>query len=180
MSDVKRPVVVRDATMEDATLLSALGERTFRDTYGADNSPAEMDSFVANNYGPEVQAAELLDLGDRYLIAESDGTAVGFVLLSQSAHPAQVPGRRPLMLSRIYVDLPYKGRGVGAALMGRSIQEARQAGHDALWLTVWARNPAAIAFYRRWGFEEVGVTKFLLGDEMQDDLLMVLNLSTAQ
>ena len=43
---------------------------------------------------------------------------------------------------------------------------------DIVWLAVWERNHRAIAFYRKWGFVEVGNQSFLLGDDLQNDLVM--------
>ena len=45
-------------------------------------------------------------------------------------------------------------------------------GCDVVWLDVWEKNLRAIAFYRKWGFIEVGEQTFQLGDDLQQDLLM--------
>jgi ribosomal protein S18 acetylase RimI-like enzyme len=41
-----------------------------------------------------------------------------------------------------------------------------------VWLDVWERNTRAISFYERWGFVVVGEQDFVLGDDVQRDLLM--------
>ena len=56
------------------------------------------------------------------------------------------------------------------------IAEARRQGVEALWLGVWERNPRAIAFYRRWGFEKIGEHEFLLGADLQTDHVMAQRL----
>ena len=43
---------------------------------------------------------------------------------------------------------------------------------DVVWLDVWEKNLRAIEFYRRWGFVEVGTQGFVLGSDVQHDLLM--------
>jgi ribosomal protein S18 acetylase RimI-like enzyme len=40
-------------------------------------------------------------------------------------------------------------------------------------LGVWEHNPRALAFYKRWGFEIVGRQAFLLGQDLQQDFVMV-------
>ena len=65
------------------------------------------------------------------------------------------------------------GKGVGRALMQRAIREAAARGKEALWLAVWERNAPAIDFYRRWEFFEAGSQPFKLGDDLQNDLVMV-------
>jgi ribosomal protein S18 acetylase RimI-like enzyme len=36
--------------------------------------------------------------------------------------------------------------------MEHVLQQAAQAGCDAVWLGVWEHNPRALAFYRKWQF----------------------------
>jgi ribosomal protein S18 acetylase RimI-like enzyme len=43
---------------------------------------------------------------------------------------------------------------------------------DVAWLGVWERNPKAIAFYRKFGFQEVGEHVFPLGSDAQRDIVM--------
>jgi len=49
-------------------------------------------------------------------------------------------------------------------------------GSDVAWLGVWERNPKAIAFYRKFAFQEVGEHVFQLGNDAQRDLVMVRTL----
>jgi ribosomal protein S18 acetylase RimI-like enzyme len=65
------------------------------------------------------------------------------------------------------------GHGVGAALMQRALAEAAGRGKDAVWLGVWDRNDRAIRFYESWGFHRSGSQPFLLGFDLQTDLVMV-------
>jgi ribosomal protein S18 acetylase RimI-like enzyme len=57
--------------------------------------------------------------------------------------------------------------------MQRAIGEAAARGKEALWLGVWERNAHAIEFYRRWEFFEAGSQPFKLGEDQQNDLVMV-------
>ena len=81
-------------------------------------------------------------------------------------------GRRPMEIARFYARKPWIGKGAGARLMQICLREAEQQGCDVIWLDVWERNYRAIGFYRKWGFVEVGIQGFQLGDDLQRDLLM--------
>jgi GNAT superfamily N-acetyltransferase len=168
--------VIRRATFADAALLAELGARTFRDAFAADNRPEDMEAYVASHYSPELQERELKETSHCFLLAEAEGAPAGYALLKQSAPERGVVGSRPLQVSRLYVDKPFLGAGVGAALMRRCIDEARARGHDVLWLGVWERNFRARAFYARWGFVEVGEVDFLLGGDLQRDRVLALPL----
>ena len=56
--------------------------------------------------------------------------------------------------------------------MKACLYEAEKRSCDTIWLGVWEHNPRARAFYRKWGFVEVGTQLFQLGDDLQNDLLM--------
>jgi len=54
------------------------------------------------------------------------------------------------------VAAPWRGRGVGSALIGEAIRLARERGLHKLTLGVFPHNEAAIALYRKFGFVEEG------------------------
>ena len=179
MGPVKKPQEhSRYGNAADNELLADLGTQAFYDTFAAANSPENMAAFLAETYGPEKQARELANPSIFFLIAELEGVAVGYAMLKSNSTEESVTGDKPIELRRIYTLQEWIGRGVGAALMQAAIHEARQRGHDTLWLGVWEQNPRAIAFYRKWGFVEVGTHIFVVGDDPQRDFVMQLSLSS--
>jgi diamine N-acetyltransferase len=165
-------VVIRPAGVLDAPWLATLAERTFRETYNAHNTPENMERYVAEHFGPALQAAELADPRVVTLVAEVDGHPAGYAQLGRGAPPACVTGADPLEVIRFYVDRPWHGRGLAQTLMAAAAEHARAAGWRTLWLGVWERNPRAIAFYRKCGFVEVGTHTFVLGTDHQRDLVL--------
>jgi ribosomal protein S18 acetylase RimI-like enzyme len=163
---------IRNAGPDDNALLARLGAQTFRDTFGPDNTAEDMTAYLAQAFGPEKQAAELADPGTRFLIAEIEEETVGYARLREGPAPECVPAGLPIEIVRFYALASCIGRGVGAALMARCLEHAQERGCDIIWLDVWERNLRAIAFYRRWGFTEVGTQVFVLGSDVQRDLLM--------
>jgi ribosomal protein S18 acetylase RimI-like enzyme len=171
----RSPTPIRLATPADAAALAELGARTFRDTYAADTRPEELERFVVAHFSHKVQAAELRDPAQRYLIAQVGGAAAGFALLRDGAGAPGVAGERTLRLAQLYVDRPHIRTGVGAALMRRCLELACAGSHDVLWLSVWERNTRAIDFYARWGFTHVGEMPFEFGRDRHRDLVLALN-----
>lgn len=170
------PVRIRRATVADAALLTEFGRRTFADTFAADNDPADMAAYLAEAFAPEKQAAELARVPCTALVAEVDGRAAGYAYLLDGFTHDAVAATHPVELQRFYVDRPWHGRGVAAALFAAIVDTARTLGGDALWLGVWERNARAIAFYRKQGFERVGAQTFRLGADLQTDDVMRLPL----
>lgn len=169
-------VALHRAVSSDAPSLALLAERTFRDTFGARNSPENMDLHCAKHFSSDIQAREIDDRGLVTTLAVGDGQFVGFtqVALAQ-AHPT-VAAVHPAELNRFYVAADWHGKGVAQALMKGALANACTAGADCLWLGVWEHNPKAMAFYRKFGFEIVGAHVFMLGLERQRDLVMSVRL----
>ena len=53
--------------------------------------------------------------------------------------------------------------------MQRALDAARELGGQHVWLGVWERNARAMAFYRKAGFGEIGVTHYVVGSDRQTD-----------
>lgn len=168
-------VRIRPATTADAEPLAALAERTFRDTFAADNSPADLDAYVRDALSLGRVRVELDDPAGAFFIAFADGSPspVGYAKLRRGPVDPSVTAPAPIELERLYVDRATLGHGVGAALMRHCLDEAHRSGCATVWLGVWERNARAIAFYERWGFRTVGDHIFQLGSDAQRDLIMV-------
>jgi diamine N-acetyltransferase len=165
-------LVIRTGLPTDATALAGFGAATFRSTYAADAPTRALDAFVGRLFGDGVQAAELADPARRFLMAELGGDLVGYLLLHDTTAPPGVPGDRPLLIDRFYVDVAVQGQGIGRALLDRAVRHARSRDYDPLWLSVWEQNHRAAAIYRRWGFVDVGEVGFDLAGVPQTDRLM--------
>ena len=175
----KPSIRIRTAILQDQELLASLGAQTFREAFAPDNTPEDMSAYLAQAFGPDRQAAELADPGTTFLIAESEGDAVGYARLKLGTAPDCILAIHPVEIARLYAVAAWVGRGVGAALMHSCLEQAGRLGCDVIWLDVWERNLRAIDFYRRWGFVEVGTQPFVLGHDVQNDLLMQNRLSSA-
>ena len=165
-------VVVRRATTADAALLAEVAARTFYDTFADSNTPEDMEKFLSSTYSEEIQRKEIEDGTMTTLLAECDGTLAGFAQIKMAKAPECVKGPSPIEIKRFYVDKPFHGRGVAQELMRTAEEIARDAGAKTIWLGVWEHNDRAIAFYRKIGFFPVGNQPFLVGTDLQTDLVL--------
>jgi ribosomal protein S18 acetylase RimI-like enzyme len=169
-------LLIRRATDEDAACLAAFAERTFVETFGADNSAENLAAHVAKSFGPAIQLREIRDPDMITLVAALRATLAGFAQVRRGTPPSCVIGKSPVELLRFYVDRPFHGRGIAQALMRTVDDVARAIGGRTLWLGVWERNPRAIAFYTKCGFVDVGEQTFLVGADEQTDRVMARSL----
>jgi len=99
--------------------------------------------FVEEQHVPEELEWDDEDARSRHVVAvASDGSPVGTGRLLRDGH-----------IGRMAVLKPWRGRGVGSAMMESLVRLARQAGHDAL--VLHAQTHAA-GFYGRHGFVAQG------------------------
>lgn len=168
--------VTRLAGATDAEALAALAERTFRDTFAAENRPEDVALHVTRSFGPAQQRAEIADPAMRTVLVEVEGRLAAYAQVRTSAAPPCVLGSRPAELWRFYIDRPWIGRGVAQRLMEAVLVEAMALGGETLWLGVWELNARALAFYGKCGFVDVGAHAFFVGDDEQTDRIMVRGL----
>jgi diamine N-acetyltransferase len=165
-------VTIRRATSDDANTLAELGARTFEETFAVDNTTEDMAAYLAKHFSVAQQTSELAHPASTFLIAEVDGQAAGYAKLHAGEPPEEIEGAKPIELVRLYVLQKWLGRSVGQALMRACLDEARNKGHETLWLGVWEKNARAQAFYKKWDFRAVGEHIFQLGSDAQRDILM--------
>jgi ribosomal protein S18 acetylase RimI-like enzyme len=171
-------IYIRRASLADVGILTALGLRTFRDSYGPDNDPDTMTDYLASSFSPEQIASELAAPASIFLLANKNGKAIGYAKLDVDKLPDCVTGPGPIRLFRFYVEQEYTGNGCGAALMKACLNEARRGGYQSIWLGVWEQNERAQRFYQKQGFHPVGSQDFIFGREIQKDIIMARVIAT--
>lgn len=164
---------IRRATVADAAALTEFGARTFRESFGKDNTAEDMEKHLASAWRLDLQRAEVVDPAIETLVAVSKDGLAGFAMVRERHSPPGVSTVRPVELWRFYVDKPWQGRGLAQALMRAVEDSARARGGRELWLGVWERNERAQAFYRKCGFEKVSQQIFVVGTDPQTDHVMM-------
>jgi diamine N-acetyltransferase len=160
------------ATAGDAASVSEAAAMMFRDTYAAFNDPADMDRYVAEAFSADRQRAEIDDPSGFILVVEDDASIMGYAHLGEGPTPAVVTDTPAIEIKRFYIDRALQGKGAAHQLMQAVLDESRKRGARTIWLGVWTRNPRAIAFYGKFGFEAVGQQTFMLGRDAQTDWIL--------
>ena len=169
-------MIIRYGTPADANLLAEFGAKAFYDSFAKDNTEENIRLYLTKTYSPEIQLREVSDPEVIFLITEIEGDMAGYVKINVNSRNDAVKGTKTLEIERIYAAQELIGKGIGRELMQASIKEAQTRDCDSVWLGVWEKNPRAIAFYKKWGFVEIGTHTFMLGDDPQRDFIMELRL----
>lgn len=169
---------IRKAEPNDTIRLAALAEKTFRDTFGADNTSADMDQHVLESYSAQIQTREILDPNIDTFVCEFEHELIAFAQLSWLEAPSYLTAQHPVEIRRFYVDSAWHGKGIAGALMSRVLEHVESKNADQIWLGVWEHNPKAQRFYQKMGFLEVGEHVFQLGNDPQRDLILSRKVQT--
>ena len=154
-----------------ASALAAIGAQTFTETFSSSNTEEDMREYLAHNFTPELLLKELSCPLSQFYTAEAEGETAAYIKLNfGSAQTENFPGLAEVQ--RLYVLKKYKRAGLGTALMRQAERRARESGAAGLWLGVWEHNYPAQAFYQRQGFVRIGQHPFVLGEDVQTDLIL--------
>ncbi len=167
-------ILIRQATVEDAKLLTDLAYTTFWDAFAhhPKNAPDDLNHYMRQAFNEEQIAAELAAEKNIFLIAGIDDEAAGYAKIVLDYIEPGVTAENPVELARLYAHQKHLGQGVGQSLMDACFERARAEARDVMWLGVWEYNPRAQRFYEKNGFRAVGSHVFQLGKDAQTDLLM--------
>lgn len=170
MNEVK----IRRAKLEDTEMLADLSYKTFRDAFHEhpENAPEDMAAYMEKAFSNETIRDELNDENVIFIIAEFEDEAAGYAKITLGAIEDGITAEKPIELNRLYSHQKFLGKGIGQKLMDECFRIAKENHCDAMWLGVWEFNPRAQAFYKKYGFREVGTHIFQLGSDPQTDLLM--------
>ena len=161
--------------MGDAPRLAAFAARLFRETYAPTHPARDIEAYVAEAFGPDVQRAELAAPGALTLAVvpgDAPDALAAYAQLRMGEAPAAVGASRAMEVARFYVDAPWHGAGLAPMLMRAALAAAHARGAGVMWLGVWSENARAIAFYRRMGFAVVGEQVFRFGSILDRDYVM--------
>jgi ribosomal protein S18 acetylase RimI-like enzyme len=172
-------ITIRKAELRDVPALVALGRKTFFEKWKHTTSPENMSRYLDRAYSPDVIRAEIMRDKIVYLVAEANHEIVGYVRLTRDMPSIEEydPGvsaacNRPLEVSRIYVSTELTGQSIGGRLINKVFELAKEEGCDLVWLGVWEFNEA-VRFYQRHGFVKAGTHKFVMGDQVDTDWVMI-------
>lgn len=169
---------VQLAKPADAEAISAFANRSFIHTFGHIYDPADLSAFLADWNPPDrVRAQIVSDDHDIGLVRDDAGAILGYIKMGPLDFdlPEDQPTDDAVELHQLYVAEAAKGTGVAVTLMDWGIAWARERA-AILYLSVFTENGRAQAFYRRYGFYDVGRNAFRVGNHIDEDRFFRLDL----
>jgi GNAT superfamily N-acetyltransferase len=152
--------------------LQFIARKTFYEAFSSQNTAENMHKYLEEDLSDGVLKNELRDPSARFYFLNHAGTRIGYLKLNLDKSSDSAKDSTMLEIERIYIYRDFYGTGAGQLLLEYALQVARQNRVNTVWLGVWEHNPRAIRFYEKNGFNPCGTKSFVLGNELQNDVLM--------
>jgi ribosomal protein S18 acetylase RimI-like enzyme len=155
----------RVTTAEDIALVASLAEEIWREHFPRIITDAQI-AYMLEKYQSERAIAEQVSAATLTYDLLTDGDeACGYCAYREADDG--------LFLSKLYVRMQHRGKGLARAAIERFAAAARALPRSRIWLTCNKHNDVALAAYARLGFETVDAVVTDIGDGfVMDDYIL--------
>ena len=167
---------IRKINIDDLETLRNLSIQTFKETFEEVNTEEDMQKYLLENLSIEKLKTELENPNSEFYFAENNDEILGYLKLNFKDAQTEKLEENHFEIERIYVLKAFLGQKIGQILFDKAIEIGREKNLEYVWLGVWEENHRAIKFYEKNGFEIFGKHDFVLGKDVQTDLLMKMKI----
>ena len=163
---------VKKCGVADIEKIKDISEKTFYETFAAENTKEDMDNYLKENFSYEKVESEVKNEYSIFYIVENENEVVAYMKVNFDKAQTEEGYNNSLEVQRIYVLPQFKGKKIGKMLIDKTKEIGKENNLDYIWLGVWEHNTNAIKFYEKQGFVKFDTHIFVLGDDRQTDNLM--------
>jgi len=165
-------IALRTCTHEDLNKLQEISYDTFNETFKDQNSPENMNAYLAKAFTLEQIEKELSNISSHFFFVYFNNELAGYLKVNTNDAQSEEMGEESLEIERIYIKSKFQKHGLGKYLFNKALELAVANNKKRIWLGVWEKNENALAFYKKMGFIQTGAHSFYMGDEQQTDFIM--------
>ena len=167
---------IRKINIDDLETLRNLSIQTFKETFEEVNTEEDMQKYLLENLSIEKLKTELENPNSEFYFAENNDEILGYLKLNFKDAQTEKLEENHFEIERIYVLKGFLGQKIGQILFDNALEIGREKNLEYVWLGVWEENKRAIRFYEKNGFKIFGKHDFVLGEDVQTDLLMKMKI----
>jgi diamine N-acetyltransferase len=158
-------IEIRQWTLNDLNPIRKVSWETWLATYASFIPEKDLRSYFDSHYS-------LQDMKDLFcsafingFVALENGSVIGYVRTQLNKEENR------FYVSSLYVLPSAQGKGIGTTLLHEAERCALEYGIDSVWLGVMVQNVAAVAWYKKIGFEFVREEPFTMGETTVNHLI---------
>ena len=158
--------------LTNLTELVEISTITYSNSFSSGNTLENMQYYIDNSLNSEKLQRELSEKNSEFYFAKQNDETIGYLKINFGTAQTDLKEVHGMELERIYVLKNFQGKKIGKKLLDFAIKTAKERDLEYVWLGVWDKNRKAIDFYKRNGFEIIGIHPFKMGDDTQTDFIM--------
>jgi ribosomal protein S18 acetylase RimI-like enzyme len=170
-------IQIEKVKLTELKSLQKIGRESFYETFASSNSEVNMQNYLLEEFSEEKLMNQLENEDSEFYFALFNNEIIGYLKINFAEAQTEIKDKNSLEIERIYVLKQFHGKEVGQYLFEKAFEIAKIKELTYMWLGVWEENPRAIQFYKKNGFVAFDKHVFKLGDDLQTDVLMRLDLS---
>ena len=163
---------LRKVQRDDLDVLVNISRTTFHEAFAHANTEENISAYINSAFDRAKLESELNNTSSQFYFAILEGIAAGYCKINFAPAQSDINDSESLEIERIYVLKKFQNQKAGQFMMNEVITVARASMLKFIWLGVWEENPGAIRFYRKNGFVPWKKHRFMLGNDMQTDIIM--------
>ncbi|UXU55434.1 GNAT family N-acetyltransferase [Staphylococcus agnetis] len=167
---------IKKVEITDVMELRRVSIETFAEAYASDYDQALFNQYFEEEMSIEKLTGELQNPNSFFYFAMVDEHIAGYFKVNIGDAQTEVFSSQYAELQRIYLYQTYQGLKLGQYIFNYVIQFAKGLNKRYLWLGVWSENHTAIAFYKSQGLKKIGEHEFIMGNQVDVDWTMALEL----
>lgn len=165
-------LTLRQATPDDAAVLSELGALTFTNTFGHMYTAKDLDDYLTSTYTVENHLVPLNDPRESFWLLEDEKKQVlAFGWTGACKLPVENMGSNAGEIKRIYTHPDHQGKKYGTRVIEGMLAWLEEKGYGPLYIGVWSENYGAHRLYRRYGFEHFSEYEFEVGNHKDREFI---------
>ncbi len=155
-------ISITKTSKKDAEQLRELAITTFRESHGHSASKEDIDDYINAKFTLESIEAELSDESNVFHSVFVNEELAGYSKIIYNTPYENLTQPNSTKLERLYVLEKFHDLKIGKQLMDFNLNLARENAQSGIWLYVWTENHRAVRFYKKYGFQQIAETHFLI------------------
>jgi ribosomal protein S18 acetylase RimI-like enzyme len=167
-------ITIEKVKVSELKHLITISRNTFYESFREQNTETDMNIFLSESFSEKQLSKEFNKPNSYFYFAKINKQIAGYLKLNFGNAQTELQDNQAVEIERIYVLQSFQGTKIGKALFEKTLNIAKEKNLNYIWLGVWEKNLKAIQFYTKNGFVAFDKHQFVLGNDVQTDIMMKL------